>query len=344
MEREQVLDISWEAIIKVFIAIFIFYLIYLARDIALWFFFGLAISLLLEPAINFLRKTRMPKFLAVFLVYLSIFGILGLLIYLTAPIFISELKQFSQYLPDYFEKISPVLQQLGIDVAQSFNDFTGFLVGGLEQSSRGVLGALMAFFGGLSSAVFILTIAFFLSLGDRGPEKFLALVFPQKYEEQIIAFFEKSQTKVAGWFGARILACLFVGAASFIVFYIFGIKYAFLLALISAVLNFVPYIGPLITAISLVIFVAVSAGSWAVVFYVLLAIWGIQAIENNLLTPLLMKKMIDLPPVLVLISLLAGAKIFGFLGMIFAVPVFGIIYEFLKEFLEKKREEVVSLD
>jgi predicted PurR-regulated permease PerM len=344
MEREQVLDISWEAIIKVFIAIFIFYLIYLARDIALWFFFGLAISLLLEPAINFLRKTRMPKFLAVFLVYLSIFGILGLLIYLTAPIFISELKQFSQYLPDYFEKISPVLQQLGIDVAQSFNDFTGFLVGGLEQSSRGVLGALMAFFGGLSSAVFILTIAFFLSLGDRGPEKFLALVFPQKYEEQIIAFFEKSQTKVAGWFGAPILACLFVGAASFIVFYIFGIKYAFLLALISAVLNFVPYIGPLITAISLVIFVAVSAGSWAVVFYVLLAIWGIQAIENNLLTPLLMKKMIDLPPVLVLISLLAGAKIFGFLGMIFAVPVFGIIYEFLKEFLEKKREEVVSLD
>lgn len=342
MEREQVLDISWEAIIKVFIAIFIFYVIYLARDIALWFFFGLSISILLEPAINFLRKLRVPKFLSVVFVYLSIFGILGLLVYLTAPVFVSELKQFSQFLPDYFEKVSPVLRQLGIDVAQSFKEFSGFLVGGLEQSSRGVLNALMALFGGLSSALFILTIAFFLSLGDRGPEKFLALVLPKRYEEQIITFFERAQAKVSGWFGARILACLFVGAASFIIFYIFGIKYALLLAFISAVLNFVPYIGPLATAVLLIIFVAVSSGSWVVVFYVLLSVWAIQAIENNLLTPLLMKKMINLPPVLVLLALLVGAKIFGFLGMIFAVPVFGIIYEFLKEFLEKRREGLLN--
>ena len=55
-----------------------------------------------------------------------------------------------------------------------------------------------------------------------------------------------------------------------------------------------------------------------------------------------MKRMIDLPPVLVLIALLVGAKIFGFLGMIFAVPVFGIIYEFVKEFLEKKREGLLN--
>ena len=342
MEREQVLDISWEAIIKVFIAIFVFYIIYLARDIALWFFFGLSISILLEPAINFLRKIHLPKIIAVLLVYLSIFGILGLLIYLTAPVFISEIKQFSQFLPDYFEKVSPILRQLGIDVAQSFKEFSGLLVGGLEQSSKGVLNALMAFFGGLSSAVFILTIAFFLSLGDRGPERFLALILPQRYEEQIISFFEKAQAKVSGWFGARILACLFVGLASFIVFYIFGIKYALLLALISAVLNFVPYIGPLATAVLLVIFIAVSSGSWAVVFYVLLAFCVIQLIESSLLTPLLMKKMIDLPPVLVLIALLAGAKVFGFLGMIFAVPVLGIIYEFMKEFLEKKREGMLN--
>ena len=90
MSQEQTLDISWEAVIKVFIAIFIFYIIYLARDIALWFFFGLAVSVLLEPGINFLRKLKIPKVIAVLLIYLSIFGVLGLLIYLTAPIFIYE--------------------------------------------------------------------------------------------------------------------------------------------------------------------------------------------------------------------------------------------------------------
>lgn len=339
MEKEQVLDVSWQTIAKIFLTVFGLYIIYSAREIALWFFFGLAISVLLDPAISFLKKIHIPKIIAIALIYLSIFGILGLLIYLTAPIFISELKQFSNYLPDYFEKISPVLHQLGIDTASNFNDITKFLIGGLEQSSNSILSAAVTFFGGVSSAFFILAIAFFLSLEDRGPERFLALILPKKYEDRVIMFFEKAQVKVAGWFGARILSCLFVGAASFIVFYMFGIEYAFLLALVSGVLNFIPYIGPAITAVTLVVFVIASSPSLIVILYVLIAVSIIQAIENNLLTPLLMKKMIDLPPVLVLISLLVGAKMFGFLGMIFTVPVFGIIYEFVKEFLEKRRDE-----
>lgn len=338
MEREQTLNISWNAIVKVFIAIFVFYLIYLAREIALWFFFGLAISILFEPAINFLRRMWIPKMLAIIMVYVSTLGLLGLLIYLMAPIFIVELKQFSVYLPDYFNKINPLLQQIGIDFAESFSELTSSLVAGLEQSSKGVINAAIAFFGGIASTIVILTIAFFLSLEEKGPERFLAFISPRKYQEQIVSFFEKAQAKVAGWFGARIIACAFVGIASFIIFYIFDVEYSFLLALMAGVLNFIPYIGPLTTAILLIVFVMVSSNSWIVTLYVLLAVWAVQVVENNLLTPFLMKRMINLPPVLVLISLLLGAKIFGFLGTIFIVPVAGIIYEFIKELLEKKRE------
>ena len=342
MEKEQVLDISWGTIVKVFVAILIFYVIYLARNIAVWFFFALVISVLLDPAINFLRKIRTPKIIAIIAVYLSIFGVLGLLIYLTAPIFISELKQFSHYLPGYFNQISPVLRQLGIDTAQNFNDFIKSLTNDLEESSGNVISALLVFFGGISSAAFILTIAFFLSLEEEGIEKFLVLLTPKKHEEYALDLFGKVQIKISGWFGARILACAFVGIASFIVFYIFGVKYAFILALISGILNFVPYVGPWISTLLLIIFIAVSSGSWMTVLYVLIAVVIIQEIENKLLTPLLMKKFVNVPPVLVIVSLLVGAKLFGFLGMIFAVPVFGIIYEFLREFLEKRREE--SLD
>jgi predicted PurR-regulated permease PerM len=78
------------------------------------------------------------------------------------------------------------------------------------------------------------------------------------------------------------------------------------------------------------------------VLYVAIAVIIIQEIENKLVTPLLMKKMAAVPPVLVLISLLVGGKLFGFLGVIFAVPVFGILYEFLKEFLEKRKEEILD--
>jgi len=335
---EQTLDISWKTIAKVFAAIFIFYIAYLIKDVALWFFFALVISVLLEPAVNFLRRLRVPKIMAIILVYLSIFGFLSFLIYLIAPIFLFELKQFSQQIPDYFQKINPVLRQWGVDIAYSFNDFTGILVNRLEQGSRGVVNAIAAFFGGIVSALFILTLAFFLSIEEKGVEKVLVLLTPKKYEKKIINLFGRAQKKVSDWFGARVLACFFVGLASFIIFYIFDVKYALLLALLSGILNFVPYVGPWITGALLLLFVSVSS-SWVIVLYVLIAFAVIQGIEGSILTPLLMKKMINLPPALVLTALLVGSQMFGFLGVVFAVPVFGIVYEFLKEFLEKRKAE-----
>jgi len=344
MEKEQTLEISWATIAKIFAAIFIFYFIYLTKEIALWFSFALAMSVLLAPAINFLRKMWVPKVLAVVFVYFSIFGILGVLIYSMAPIFISELKQLSQHLPTYFVQISPLLRQMGVDTAQTFDNFTQLLVNGLSQSSKGIISALATFFGGLYSTAFILTAAFFLSLEDDAFEKFLTLIMPRRYEESIVSLFQRAQHKISGWFGARILSCLFVGISSYIVFFIFGVKYAFILALVSGLMNFIPYIGPWVTTILLVVFIAVSSGSWMTVLYVLVAVFVIQEIDNKVLTPLLMKKLVDVPPVLVLVSLLIGAKLFGFLGTIFAVPVFGIIFEFIKEFLEKRREELPETD
>ena len=134
------------------------------------------------------------------------------------------------------------------------------------------------------------------------------------------------------------MACIFVGILSFIVFFLLDVKYAFTLALISGVLNFIPFIGPLITGILAFLFVGVS-NSWFMAVYIIIALYIIQATENTFITPVLMKRFLGLPPILVLISLLVGGTMFGILGVIFVVPVFGIIYEFLKEFLEKRKEE-----
>ncbi|MEK7664050.1 MAG: AI-2E family transporter [Patescibacteria group bacterium] len=333
----QTLDISWETIIKVFIAGFVLYILFLARDIVVWFFFALIIALLLDPAVNFLRKLHVPKVVAVILVYLSIFGALGLLIYLTAPIFASEIKQFAQNIPEYFEQINPLLKDLGLNVAKDFEGLTLNLVNQLQESSTSIIKAIALFFGGITSTILIFVFAFYISLEDKGPEKFLALLTPKKYEHIILSLFEKAKLQVSRWFGARILACLFVGIISFIVFFLFGLKYSFILALISGVLTFVPFVGPLITGILAFLLVGVLE-SWIVAIYVVIALYIIQAIENNIVTPLLMKKIIDLPPILVLISLLIGGTIFGILGMIFVVPVFGIVYEFLKDFLEKRKK------
>lgn len=333
---ENTLDISWKTILKVLITGFVLYLLFLSRNIIIWLFFAVIISLLVDPVVSFLRKFYIPKFLAVMLVYASILGVLGLIIYITAPIFIFETNQFMQNIPEYFVKVSPFLKDIGFDVARDFDEFTSSFLSNIKNNSASIFRAISLFFGGISSTVFIFTLAFFISLEEKGLEKFLLLWVPKRYESTVLTIAKRSQFKVAAWFGVRILACLFVGAASFIVLFLLGVKYAFILSLIAGALNFVPYVGPLITSIIVIASIGVS-DSWMIAIYALIALFIIQELENNLLTPLLSKKFLDFPPVLVLISLLIGGTIFGFLGMIFLVPVSGIIYEVLKEFFEKKR-------
>jgi len=333
----QTLDISWEAILKVCLAVFIFYLVYLVKDVVIWFLFGLIISVLLDPAIKLLKRFHIHRVLAAIITYLLIFGVLGLLIYFTAPILVDEIKQFSQMIPQYFQETNSIFRALKIESLQSIENFTDTVTNNLEQISLSVFNAIAAFFGGVVSAFFILSIAFFLSLEENGIEKFLKLLTPKKYEESVLAIFEKCEDKVSGWFGTRILACLFVAIFSFVAFIFFDVKYAFILASIVGILNFIPFLGPLIATVLLILLVWVSDGLLKALL-VVLAFTLVHQIESNIISPVLTKKFLGVPAILVLISLVVGWEILGFLGAIFSVPVFGIIYEFTKEFLEKNKE------
>lgn len=338
MNGDNVLDISWETIFKISLVGFIFYSLWLVREIIIWIIFALMIALLLNPAIDFLRKLRVPRILGASFVYLSIFGFLGAVIYLSAPIFIYEMRQFLNSFPYYLSIIHPILKEVGIEALENTETFTQALISRLEQISVGIFNALAVFFGGISSAAFILITAFFISLEKRGIERFLILLFPKKYENYVLFLFRRCQKKVSGWFGSRILISLFVGGATFFVLWFFNIKYSFILSLIAGILNLIPYLGPGFTAI-LIFFLAGVSESWFKAVLVLIAFFLIQQIDGSILSPIFTKKFVGLPPALVLISLVIGAKIFGFLGAVFAIPLAGILYEFLSNFLEKQRRE-----
>ncbi len=337
MNGEKVLDISWGTILKIAIAFFVFYILFLVRDILVWFVFALIISVLFNPAINFLCRLRLPRVLAVISVYLAIFGILGLVIYWITPVFIAEIQQFQQALPQYFGKIAPPLQALGIEALETFDGFIQMLQEWLVGAAADILSAIFFIFGGIFATITIFTLALFLSLEERGVDRVLGLLSPKKYEALVLSLWQRSQKKVTGWFGARILACIFVGLMTFVACFIFKIEYAVSFGLLAGILNIVPIVGPIITGLIITIFVVLD--SWLKALFILIAFIIIQQIENNILTPLLSKKFIGLPPALVLISLLIGGKLWGILGAILAIPLAGILFEFLKEFLQKRKEE-----
>lgn len=337
MNSEKILDISWASILKVLLVIFVAYLIYQVRDILVLFIFAVIISILFTPAIDFLKKIRIPRALAVIFLYLSTFIIISLIAYFTIHFFINEIHHFSRILPYYFDRLTPFLRGLGIEAFQDFEDFVGLFGRTLEEMAANVFGALSVIFGGMVNAIFVLTIAIFLSLEEKGPERFLSLLFPKKNEAYVLSLWAKCQNKVSGWFLSRIFGSLFVGLASCLVLILFNVNYPFTLGLLAGTLNFIPFIGSLVAG--LIIFIIIALTDIFQAIFVLVIFMLIQQIENNILMPVLTKKFIGMSPVLILLSLAVGGTLLGFLGAILAVPLAGILFEFFKEFLDKKRRE-----
>jgi predicted PurR-regulated permease PerM len=336
MNEEKILDISWGTILKITVAFLGFYILYRVRDVLVLIILASILSVLFDPVINFLQRRKIPRPISTLFVYVSIFGILGLFIYYISPLFISEIQKFNQLFPQYFEKLSPILRGIGMEAFENFETFTKTLQEWLLRASLSIFGVLIAIFGGIFSAITIFALSIFISLEGRGIEQGLKLFLPRKYEAYFLDLWERCKIKTTAWFGSRILCCFFVGILSYFALWLFDVNYAFSLGLFAGITNIIPIFGPILAAILITIIAGLD--SWLKALFVLIAFSLIHQIEGNILTPILTKKLIGLPPVLVLIALMMGGKLWGILGAILSIPLAGIIYEFLKDFLVKREE------
>jgi len=336
--NDQILDISWGTIVKLALTGFLVYVIFLIRDILVLVLFGVIISILFDPVIDFLQKRRVPRVISTLGVYLTLFGILSYTIFAVTPLFAQEIQEFSQRLPQYFEeRISPSLQGLGVATFEDFESFITAVAHGATEDTSNIFKALFFIFGGLFSTFFVISISIFLSIEDRPIERIIRVVFPKKYETLALSLWRRSETKVSGWFLSRVISSTFVLCATYFTLILFDVQSPLSLALFAGVLNFVPIVGPILAGLLIALIVALESPLQAL--FVVLAFILIQQIEENVLMPLLSKKFIGLPPALVLISLAVGVQFWGIMGGILAIPLAGIFFEFLRDFLKKRKEE-----
>lgn len=336
-KKESVIfDISWSSIFKVALAVFGIYFLFIIKSILVYVLFGLIISVLLGPAIDFLQRLKLHRTLAVFLVYIAVFGFIGMTIYSVSPIFILEIQHFSQNFPMYFEKVAPLLSGLGFDVFQSTETFTAALRDWLMGASASIISSVASIFGGILLSLTVFTISIFFSLEERGIEKFIVLLFPKKYEKPMLDAWKRTQNKISGWFAARFLSMLVVGILVALTCIILGIKYPILFGILAAAADIVPFIGPVVSGSIVALFALTQ--SWQTAAIVAAAFVVIHAFEGNILMPILSIKMINLPAVLVIASLLIGERLWGPVGAILAIPLFGIFYDFSVDYLQKNKD------
>lgn len=334
--NQHFLDISWTSIFKIAIALFVFYAFYLISDILIWFVFALIISILFNPAIDFLETKNISRTIGTVFVYFTVFGLIGWFLCLMVPQLVSEISHFTQMFSQYFERISPFLSGIGIEAFNSLGAFSSTIQDWLVKASSNIFSAVVSIFGGIFAAISIFSLAIFLSIEGREVESAIKLFSPKEKEEFILDIWRKTRSKVVGWFSIRAVSSLAVGVLTFLACSILEIKYAVSFGIMAGILDIIPIIGPIIAGAIITGFSLVYSLKIAIIVAVAFII--IQQIEGNILTPLLSKKLIGLPPALVLVALMIGGKLWGILGAVLAIPFAGMIFEFLKDFLKKTKE------
>ncbi|MCW4470252.1 AI-2E family transporter [Flavobacterium sp. MFBS3-15] len=322
--------------------------LYKIQSVIIYLFVALILSMIASPIVQFLkRRLKFPHILAVITTLVLFLGMLVGFVWLFVPLIISQSENLSLLDTAQLEQnINSIFQQVdntfGIDTKKlmqeadvtsriNFNFIPNFI--------NSLLGILSGFGMGLASVLFIT----FFFLKDR--ELFTASakkILPDAHEEKILISLYKINHLLSRYFIGLIVQMTILFIMYLTVLLIFGVENAFIIAFITALLNIIPYIGPIIATALVVILTLLGhigpddqATMFSTTLYVVIGYCAAQFIDNNISTPLIFSNSVNSHPLEIFIVILASGFVFGILGMIIAVPVYTICKVAAKEFFPK---------
>lgn len=332
MDNKFIIEVSWKSLWRILFFTAVAVGLYFSIKILVTVFLAIIISSALNPFVGFLERFKVPRVIGALFVFSAILLVLAAIVYAILPIVIDEantlLEQFFPVIGKVFNLDTHSSSNMSDLLIKKLYSLIPFAQNGqLFNFSQAVL-------GNVALALSVLAISFYLLVDHRGVERFLRAILPDMEEGGIIDLFLKARRKMGYWFQAQLLLSLIVALVVFAGLYILGVEHALILGVLAGAFEIVPFAGPVFTG-TLAVLVALTQ-SVELGFYTLILFVIIQQMENNILVPLFMKKAVGLHPVAVLVSLLIGANLFGFIGLLLAVPATVIIQEFIDDWEVKK--------
>jgi predicted PurR-regulated permease PerM len=337
-KQSMVVSISTLTFLKMVVVLFVLGFVWLVRDILFLLLIAIILAAAFDPLVDWFQKKKIPRVISILGIYLVLIGIFSLAIGLIVPLFIEQMNELLKNLPGYinqlaqwFTNIQATAIEYGVfeEIKSSFINWQADLG---KNTSGGVLSLVGGVFGGVVSLFSVLVMTFYMVIEEDNTKKFIISISPSKYQDYLIPLMDKISLRMGRWLRGQLILSFLVGFLVYIGLSILGIKYAFVLALIAAITEIIPYIGPLLGAFPGVL-ISFTISPLIGVFTILLY-FIIQQIENGFLMPKIMSKTVGLNPVIVIISILIGAKIGGPIGAIISIPVSIILSIFFKDIID----------
>lgn len=316
------------AILCLILIILAFYLLPLFLPLLL----GLILAYLLNPIIDKLEERDVPRTIGILLVYLSVGVLLLLGGFYLIPAISEQALELSQVLPERFIELKERLVVLITKVSggRGANLVTSFFqeVTTQAESLAVSLGAfVVASVPKVIQGFFIFFVSLVLSYYFLNDHKKIATgiysFFPLDQKHLLVAIFEEINNSLGGYLRGLLIVAFLVGLLGFLAMLVLKVPYALLIGAIVGFTNLIPYFGPVLGAVPgvlLAFLVSPSKGFWAILAFVL-----IQQIDSIVFTPKIVGNHTGLHPVTVIIGVLAGERLWGFGGMLVAVPLIAVI-------------------
>lgn len=316
--------ILW-TIAAVLVTVVIVYAAYLARHVLLLIYISSLFAIGFSPVVRFLElRGRFPRWLAILVLYVAVLGLLVLVLTLIFPPLIEQAKGLWKAAPAMFESAQSYLLEKGIlkhrfTVREAVESAPG--VGG--GAAGAVAGAAIGIAGGIFGFVTILILTFYLLLESSSLRAVFLRLFPRTRRTQIAEAANQVTTKVSAWLNGQLLLAGTIGTTSAIGLWMLGLPFFYVLALISAIGELIPIVGPFLSAIPAILValtISYKMALFVAIFFILQ-----QQVENHVLVPRIMSRQVGVSAATVIVALLIGGELFGILGAVLAVPTAAIL-------------------
>ena len=333
--------------------------LWIGRSIVLLTFLGVLFGIALAAGVDRLERRRVPRSLGTVLLVLAVLGTLIGLGAATAPSIAGQMRELQTQLPEAIGKIqgwvkerqegvAEVLEQVSPESAVGDGKPTAGDTSGAEKGqaqerqgdekvpslgdgiagqmggvARFLFGFFSSTFAALGGALLILFVAIFVAADAQTYQRGLMHLFPHEARPRAREVLSATAAMLRRWLFTQFISMVLVGLLTGGILMAMGIKAAIALGIIAGILEFVPIAGPIMAAVPAIAMGFLDGPEKAL--YVALAYIVIQQVESNLIQPLLMKKGLELPPVLTIFTQGVLALVFGFMGLLVAVPLLAAV-------------------
>ncbi len=331
--------------------------IFFYKAILTYFILALIFVYISNPFVQLLENLGIRRIFAIFLFYLILFSSIFFIIYFLFPILFRQAVLISNAFNDFANMKSkdinslPIIKNIENNLSQieqylpfiHINDLMiqlQFIISQFLQKLPNYLFVYSKDIAGFFSYFVIVPVTSFFILKDMTFfKKSLYQLIPNRYFEICIILLNRINTSISTYLKTLIIEVTIVGGMTAFVLTLLGVKFGILIGLIAGLFNIIPYLGPFSAALFASLSVLLTGKPLSMVVYTILAMWGVQIIDNNIVFPLVMAKGTEIHPLYVFLTAIAGGLTFGFIGMILALPtlylvrgVLEVLYRNLKDF------------